>query len=131
MKVGFVGYAGVGKTTLFTVLTGQEVAAHAPGERHLASVEVIDPRLDHLRELWQPRKFTRARFEVEDEPAVPRGDVAGRGERVAALITPPDYVSQLLVAGPMLLLFEAGLVLAARAAKRRAARLAANEGAQR
>jgi len=49
---------------------------------------------------------------------------------LAAVITPPDYVSQLLVAGPMLLLFEAGLVLAGRAAKRREARLAANEGAR-
>lgn len=44
---------------------------------------------------------------------------------IAAVITPPDYVSQLLVAGPMLLLFEVGLYLATGAAKRREARLAA------
>ena len=41
---------------------------------------------------------------------------------VAAIITPPDYISQLLVAGPMLLLFELGIYLAAGAARRRAAR---------
>ena len=33
---------------------------------------------------------------------------------IAAIITPPDYISQLIVAGPMLLLFEAGIFLAAR-----------------
>jgi len=38
---------------------------------------------------------------------------------IAAIITPPDYISMLLVAGPMLLLFEAGIWLAAAAAKRR------------
>lgn len=41
---------------------------------------------------------------------------------VAAIITPPDYVSQMLVAGPMWLLFEIGVGLAASAGKRRAAR---------
>jgi len=43
---------------------------------------------------------------------------------IAAVITPPDYVSQLLVAGPMLVLFEAGILLATRAEVRRATRLA-------
>jgi sec-independent protein translocase protein TatC len=38
---------------------------------------------------------------------------------VAAIITPPDYISQLLVAGPMLVLFELGIWLAAGAAKKR------------
>ena len=50
---------------------------------------------------------------------------------IAAVITPPDYISQLIVAGPMLVLFELGIFLAARAAKLRAARLAEkdrNEG---
>ncbi len=39
---------------------------------------------------------------------------------VAAIITPPDYISQLLVAAPMLLLFEIGIWMASGAAKRRA-----------
>lgn len=46
---------------------------------------------------------------------------------IAAIITPPDYISQLVVAGPMLLLFEAGIFMAAGAEKRRAARLAEKE----
>ena len=40
---------------------------------------------------------------------------------LAALLTPPDVVSQLLLAAPTWLLFEAGLLLARRAEKRRAA----------
>lgn len=88
MKVGITGFAGVGKTTVFTVLTGQEVTTHAPGERHLASVEVQDPRLDFLGALWNPRKFTRARFEVEDFPGLPSSDEKGRGEKVASLRVP-------------------------------------------
>jgi ribosome-binding ATPase YchF (GTP1/OBG family) len=88
MKVGIVGDAGVGKTTLFTVLTGQTVAVHHAAEHHLATVEVVDPRLDRLRKCWNPKKFTRARFDVEDEPAVPRADAPNRAERVAALRDP-------------------------------------------
>jgi ribosome-binding ATPase len=96
MKVGIVGYAGVGKTTLFTVLTGHEVAAHHAAEHHLATVEVVDPRLDRLRACWNPKKFTRARFDVEDEPALPRHDAPNRSEKIAAL-RDPDVL--LLVVG--------------------------------
>ena len=41
---------------------------------------------------------------------------------IAAIITPPDYVSQLLVAGPMWILFEIGIVLAKWATRRRSRR---------
>ncbi len=41
---------------------------------------------------------------------------------IAAVITPPDYVSQMLVAVPMLVLFEIGLLLAKSAARLRAVR---------
>ncbi len=118
MKVGLLGYGGVGKTTLFTVLAGQEVAAGAPGERHLGSVEVIDPRLDHVRDLWKPRKFTRARFEVEDGPALPRGDVAGRGEKVAALREPDAFL--LVIGGFEEAALQLGKELADPLAQRRA-----------
>lgn len=49
---------------------------------------------------------------------------------LAAVITPPDYVSMLLVLGPMLLLFEMGIYLATGAAKRREKRLAAAQDAK-
>lgn len=46
---------------------------------------------------------------------------------IAAIITPPDYISQLIVAGPMLLLYEGGIFLAAGAERRRAVRKAEKE----
>lgn len=46
---------------------------------------------------------------------------------LAAIITPPDFVSQLIVAGPMLFLFEMGIYFAKGAKRRREARLAAQD----
>lgn len=92
MKVGILGYSGVGKTTLFAALTAKQIASDAPGERHLGSVEVIDSRLDQLRDVFQPRKFIRARFDVEDLPALPQGDVKGRGEVLASLRDPEAFI---------------------------------------
>ena len=92
MKVGLIGFAGVGKTTLFSALTGQVVETHSPGEKHVGQVEVVDRRLDHLREIFKPRKFTRTRFEVEDLPALPQGEVRGRGELLSSLREPEALI---------------------------------------
>ena len=43
----------------------------------------------------------------------------------SAIITPPDVVSQILIAGPMALLYEAGIFISARVEKQRNKRLAA------
>ncbi len=48
----------------------------------------------------------------------------------AAVITPPDYVSQILVAIPMLLLFEVGLYLSVVLKKKKMATLTAGPGAE-
>ncbi len=85
MKVGIVGFHGGGKTSVFSLLSGLSVPPHARAERHVAMVDVIDRRLDKLADLWKPKKFTRARFEVEDWPALPREAVKGKAETVALL----------------------------------------------
>ena len=87
MKVGVVGYAGVGKSTVFAAMTGLE-PGDVPGERRLAVAEVPDGRLDHLRAVYSPKKFTRARFEVEDGLRLPPSDGRGRGEALSALRDP-------------------------------------------
>ncbi|MDO4549177.1 MAG: twin-arginine translocase subunit TatC [Clostridia bacterium] len=46
---------------------------------------------------------------------------------VAAIITPPDVVSQVMIALPMILLYEVSIFICARVEKRRAAREAAEE----
>jgi GTP-binding protein YchF len=92
MKVGIIGYGSVGKTTLFSALTGQAIAVNVPGERHWGVVDVVDRRLDQLRDVFQPRKFTRARFDVEDLPAIPQGDVKGKDEVLASLREPEAVI---------------------------------------
>jgi hypothetical protein len=64
VKVGIVGFPGVGKSTIFAALSGaqKQMAPHAgradrPG---LGVVKVPDPRLDVLARMYQPRKVTPA-----------------------------------------------------------------------
>ena len=87
MKVGIVGYSGVGKSTVFAALTGLEVAT-VPGEKRLAVADVVDHRLDVLRSIFIPKKFTRARFEVEDGMVLPSSEERGRREAISALRGP-------------------------------------------
>ena len=75
MKLGILGLPQSGKTTLFQALTrGLAEAASSRGEKvHLGSVRVPDPRLDHLNEMYKPKKFTPARVEYVDAPALEAG----------------------------------------------------------
>ena len=79
MKLGILGPPQSGKTTLFAALTrGQAQAGSARGETvHLGSVKVPDARLDHLRDLYQPKKFTPAKVDYVDAPPLE----TGRAER--------------------------------------------------
>jgi hypothetical protein len=88
MNLGIIGRPGSGKTTLFHALGGP-VRPKAPqqptDEKVVASIEVPDPRLEWLRDLEQPRKFTPARIEFIDLPGLPPKDVRGKSELLAAM----------------------------------------------
>ena len=73
MRIAFLGLPGSGKTTVFNAVaeTPVEVAFHA--EPHVQVVKVHDPRLDRLREMFHPKKFTPAGLELWDAPGVPEG----------------------------------------------------------
>lgn len=70
MQIGIVGLPNSTKTTLFNALTHSqlETALTSSGkvEVHTASVEVPDPRVDVLSEMFKPRKTTYARVQYND-----------------------------------------------------------------
>src|SRR5262249_52491492 len=77
MKAGLVGYARVGKTTLFNALTGlQRGSAGAHGHANLGAIKVPDLRVDALAEIYRPRKKTYAEMRFVDVPG-PRGKGSG------------------------------------------------------
>jgi hypothetical protein len=97
MKLGILGPPQSGKTTLFAALTrGQALAGSSRGEAvHLGSVKVPDARLDHLRDLYSPKKFTPAKVDYVDAPPLE----TGRAERgtLAALTALRDVDAFVLV----------------------------------
>jgi GTP-binding protein YchF len=68
MKVGLVGFAGSGKTTVFNAMTGLDAPVGFGGEVRLGTVRVPDERIDKLSALFSPRKTTYAEVSFCDIP---------------------------------------------------------------
>jgi len=68
MKVGIIGYARSGKTTVFNALTGSQAAVGAFGSRdaNVAVIKVPDERVDRLTEVFHPKKKTYAEVQFVD-----------------------------------------------------------------
>ncbi|HXG65049.1 MAG TPA: redox-regulated ATPase YchF [Blastocatellia bacterium] len=82
MKVGLVGFAGSGKTTIFNTLTGLAAEVGGYGAREKANVGVIkvpDERVDKLAEMFKPKKTTYAEISFVDV-AGPAADGSERSE---------------------------------------------------
>jgi ribosome-binding ATPase len=71
VKTAIIGLPMVGKTSLFTILTGvtQEVRMGSTAVR-TGIAKVPDARVDALAELYQPPKITYATVEYVDAPAI-------------------------------------------------------------
>lgn len=71
MKTAIIGLPMVGKTSLFTILTGvhQETRIGSTAVR-TGVTKVPDPRLDELAKLYSPPKVTSATVEYLDLPAI-------------------------------------------------------------
>ncbi len=70
MKVGLVGFAGSGKSTVFQWLTG---AKPDPGKAQMGQTGVArihDPRLDYLSDHFRPKKTTPATLDFLDTPGL-------------------------------------------------------------
>jgi ribosome-binding ATPase len=85
MRVGIVGFAGSGKSTLFQLLTG---TMPDPGRIHAGQAGVAtlsDPRLDFLASLHKPKKVTPASVEFLDTPGLMPGSHADNPQRLALI----------------------------------------------
>src|SRR5947208_9891512 len=85
MRVGLVGFAGGGKSTLFQLLTG---ATPDPGKVHAGQVGVAtlaDSRLDFLAALHKPKKVTPATVELLDTPGLMPGTHGDNPQRLALI----------------------------------------------
>jgi GTP-binding protein YchF len=85
VKVGLTGFAGAGKTTVFTALTG--LAPRPERTAQVGTIKVPDDRVDALSAIFKPKKSTYAEVAFVDFP--PARDAARRAvldaETIAAL----------------------------------------------
>ena len=71
MKTAIIGLPMVGKTSLFTILTGVHEATRVGSmEARVGIAKVPDTRLDALAKLFEPPKITHATVEYLDFPAI-------------------------------------------------------------
>ena len=71
MKTAIIGLPQVGKTSLFTILTGVHEAARLGSmATRIGVAQVPDARVEKLAEVFQPPKITHAVVEYLDKPAV-------------------------------------------------------------
>jgi GTP-binding protein YchF len=73
VKTAIIGLPQVGKTSLFTILTGVATAGRLGSTAvHLGIARVPDRRLDELARVFQPGKVTHATIEYVDTPPISR-----------------------------------------------------------
>jgi len=71
MNTAIIGLPMVGKTSLFTILTGvHESARVGTLEARVGVTRVPDPRLDELAKIFEPPKITHATVEYLDFPSI-------------------------------------------------------------
>ena len=87
MKTAIIGLPMVGKTSLFTILTGVHQETRIGSTAVRAGVaKVPDPRVEELARLFEPKKVTHATVEYVDMPAVSKESLRD-----------PSYVASLRV----------------------------------
>lgn len=88
MKTAIIGLPMVGKTSLFTILTGvHEAARVGVMEVRVGVTKVPDMRLDELAKLFEPPKITYATVEYLDFPSISK-----------ETLRDPSYLASLRVA---------------------------------
>jgi hypothetical protein len=80
MKTAIIGLPMVGKTSLFTILTGvhQDTRIGSTAAR-MGVAKVPDARLEALARLYEPKKLTHATVEYVDMPAISKENLRDPG----------------------------------------------------
>jgi len=94
LRCGLVGVPGCGKTTVFNALTAAGASSFDGAEAHRATVEVPDPRVLQLVELYRPRKVVPSTLDLVDIPGLEEGSTAagGRGARLLTHVKEADVL---------------------------------------
>lgn len=74
MRVAIVGFPFVGKSTLFSAISGLPRDSLRLAEENLAAVRIPEPRLDFLEQLYKPKKRTEATIDFVDLPGSTEGE---------------------------------------------------------
>lgn len=96
MKVGLVGFAGSGKTTVFNLMTGLDVPVGFGGQAHVGTVRVPDPRIDALSRIFKPRKTTYAEIVFSDLPGEHGAEQRGLSRQALQQIRDQDALCLVL-----------------------------------
>jgi len=100
MKIGLVGFAGSGKTTVFNTLTGLNVPVGFGGELHLGTVKVPDARIDALSKIFTPRKTIYAEIVFSDIPGEHGAEKKGLSQKALQQIRDQDVLCLVVRAFP-------------------------------
>jgi len=95
MKIGLVGFAGSGKTTVLNTLTGLHAATYG-SDVHLGTVKVPDPRIDALSRIYRPKKTTYAEITFCDIPGEHGAEHKGLSKKSLEQIKDQDVLCLVL-----------------------------------
>ena len=92
MKIGIIGPAAAGKTTLFNALTGGAAATGGYGAArvNIGAAAVADERVDALSGVFKPKKTTHASVNFVDAPGVGDAGAAKNAEAIPQALEGAD-----------------------------------------
>jgi GTP-binding protein YchF len=96
MRIGLVGFAGSGKTTVFNTMTGLAVPVGFGGELRFGTVRVPDERIDALSRIFSPKKTTFAEMTFCDVPGEHGADKKGLSTKALQQIRDQDALCLVL-----------------------------------
>lgn len=85
MKMGLVGYAGTGKSTVFEWLTGEKPDPSKVQQGQTAMADVPDDRLAKIASIIKPKKTTYTKVAVLDTPGLMVGEQKDNARRLGVI----------------------------------------------